>query len=55
VSGHVEATEVQVSAQVGGRLLDVGIAVLWPEILALTVWGIAILALAVARSRTTLG
>ena len=36
-------------------LKGVGIAVLWPEILALTVWGIAILALAVARSRKTLG
>jgi ABC-2 type transport system permease protein len=36
-------------------LKGVGIAVLWPEILALTVWGLAILALAVARSRKTLG
>jgi ABC-2 type transport system permease protein len=36
-------------------LKGVGIAVLWPQILALTVWGIAILALAVARSRKTLG
>jgi ABC-2 type transport system permease protein len=35
-------------------LKGVGIAVLWPQILALTVWGIAILALAVARSRKTL-
>jgi ABC-2 type transport system permease protein len=36
-------------------LKGVGVAVLWPQILALTVWGVAILALAVARSRKTLG
>jgi ABC-2 type transport system permease protein len=36
-------------------LKGVGIEVLWPQILALTVWGIAILVLAVVRSRKTLG
>lgn len=35
-------------------LKGVGIAVLWPQILALFAWGVAILALAVARSRKTL-
>jgi ABC-2 type transport system permease protein len=35
-------------------LKGVGVAVLWPHILALTAWGIAILALAVVRSRKTL-
>jgi drug efflux transport system permease protein len=35
-------------------LKGVGVAVLWPEILALLAWGIGILALAVLRSRKTL-
>jgi ABC-2 type transport system permease protein len=35
-------------------LKGVGVAVLWPEILALFVWGVTIVALAVARSRKTL-
>jgi ABC-2 type transport system permease protein len=35
-------------------LKGVGLAVLWPEILALLAWGIGILALAVLRSRKTL-
>jgi drug efflux transport system permease protein len=35
-------------------LKGVGVAVLWPHILALAVWGVAILMLAVARSRKTL-
>ncbi len=36
-------------------LKGVGLSVLWPQILALTAWGIGILALAIARSRKTLG
>ena len=36
-------------------LKGVGVSVLWPQILSLTVWGLAILTLAVARSRKTLG
>ena len=35
-------------------LKGVGIAVLWPQILALLVWGLVIVGLAVARSRKTL-
>ena len=35
-------------------LKGVGVAVLWPHILALAAWGLAILMLAVARSRKTL-
>jgi ABC-2 type transport system permease protein len=35
-------------------LKGVGIAVLWPQILALFTWGVCILALAVMRSRKTL-
>jgi ABC-2 type transport system permease protein len=35
-------------------LKGVGVAVLWPQILALLAWGVTILALAVARSRKTL-
>ena len=35
-------------------LKGVGVAVLWPHILALGAWGLAILMLAVARSRKTL-
>ena len=34
--------------------LIVGLAVLWPQILALLTWGVVIVALAVARSRKTL-
>ena len=36
-------------------LKGVGVSVLWPQILSLAVWGLAILTLAVARSRKTLG
>ncbi len=35
-------------------LKGIGVAVLWPEILALLAWGLAIVGLAVARSRKTL-
>ena len=35
-------------------LKGVGVAVLWPQILALLTWGVVIVALAVARSRKTL-
>ncbi len=35
-------------------LKGVGFAVLWPQILALLAWGLAIVGLAVARSRKTL-
>jgi ABC-2 type transport system permease protein len=35
-------------------LKGVGVAVLWPQILALFAWGVTILGLAIARSRKTM-
>jgi ABC-2 type transport system permease protein len=36
-------------------LKGVGLETLWPQVLALTAWGVAVLALAIARSSKRLG